>query len=86
MYVWGHSYEFENNGNWDLIENFSRLMGSRDDIWYATNIQIVDYITAVKALRFSAGRDMVFNPSCREVCIGVDGKPVSIPGGKCITL
>ncbi len=23
LYVWGDSYEFDNDQNWDLIENFS---------------------------------------------------------------
>jgi len=32
MYVWGHSYEFDNNNNWNVIEDFCKLMGGRDDI------------------------------------------------------
>ncbi len=42
MYVWGHSYEFTNQNNWELMEDFCKLVGGRDDIWYATNIEIVD--------------------------------------------
>jgi peptidoglycan/xylan/chitin deacetylase (PgdA/CDA1 family) len=39
FYVWGHSYEFDTGRNWDLIEDFCRLMANRDDIFYATNAQ-----------------------------------------------
>jgi peptidoglycan/xylan/chitin deacetylase (PgdA/CDA1 family) len=39
FYVWGHSYEFDTGRNWDLVEDFCRLMSNRDDIFYATNAQ-----------------------------------------------
>jgi peptidoglycan/xylan/chitin deacetylase (PgdA/CDA1 family) len=39
FYLWGHSYEFEADGNWQIIENFCRLISGRDDIWYCTNAE-----------------------------------------------
>ena len=36
MYVWGHSFEFERNNNWEIIEEFCEMIANRDDIWYAT--------------------------------------------------
>ena len=39
------SYEFDYNigGNsWTAIEQFLKLISYREDIWYASNIQIVD--------------------------------------------
>ena len=44
--MWGHSYEFENNNNWVILKNFCKTAGGREDIWYATNIEICDYISA----------------------------------------
>jgi peptidoglycan/xylan/chitin deacetylase (PgdA/CDA1 family) len=35
--LWGHSYEFDTDRNWQLIEEFCRLMADREDIFYATN-------------------------------------------------
>lgn len=35
--VWGHSYEFSVDENWDRIEEFCRMMAHRDDICYLTN-------------------------------------------------
>lgn len=82
LYVWGHSYEFDNNGNWEDMETFCRLVSGRDDIWYATNIEIVDYMEALKRLEFSVDETMVRNPSAIPVWIGVDGRPVELaPGG-----
>ncbi|MBQ8807865.1 MAG: polysaccharide deacetylase family protein, partial [Clostridia bacterium] len=46
FYVWGHSYEFNQKQNWNVIENFCEKMAHNDTIWYATNIEIYDYIEA----------------------------------------
>ncbi|MEJ0000406.1 MAG: hypothetical protein WDO13_15365 [Verrucomicrobiota bacterium] len=54
LYVWGHSYEFDRDKNWELIEQFGAKVGGRDDIWYATNIEIVDYCEALRRVEFSA--------------------------------
>jgi peptidoglycan/xylan/chitin deacetylase (PgdA/CDA1 family) len=39
FYLWGHSYEFDINNNWQLIDDFCKLMSNKDDIYYATNAQ-----------------------------------------------
>lgn len=86
MYVWGHSYEFSQDGNWDLMEEFCRMAGGRDDTWYATNIQIVDYQKAAKNLKFTIDGDLVCNPSAQAVWISVDGQIVNVPGGETVKL
>ena len=87
MYVWGHSYEFDNDNNWNVIEDFCRLMGGKDDIWYATNIEMVDDMEAFSRLRFSEDQTFVENPNARSVWIQVDKEtPVEIPGGAIVTL
>ena len=85
MYVWGHSYEFDNNDNWEVIEEFCKFMGGREDIWYATNIEIIDYMEAAKRLQFSADGGAVFNPSARSVWLEIDRtRYVEVKGG-CLT-
>ena len=39
FYLWGHSYEFAVDNNWQVIEDFCRLVSGRDDIYYATNAE-----------------------------------------------
>ncbi len=78
FYVWGHSYEFNTNNNWELIEEFSKKAAHREDTWYATNIEIVDYVNALRALRVSADRTMVYNPSGVEVWFTINGGAVSV--------
>ena len=41
FYVWGHSYEFDINQNWEVIEEFCRLMSGHDDIFYGTNTEVL---------------------------------------------
>jgi peptidoglycan-N-acetylglucosamine deacetylase len=85
MYVWGHSYEFQNDGNWDLIEQFCAQVGGRDDTWYATNIEIADYLNAARGLRFSVSGNVVHNPSATEVWFSVSGAVVQAPPGRTVS-
>lgn len=87
MYVWGHSYEFDDKDNWDVIEKFCEYMGGREDIWYATNIEIIDYMEAAKNLKFSADNESVYNPSAQSVWLQVDDKKiVEVKGGQFVDL
>lgn len=81
FYVWGHSYEFDDNGNWEIIENLGRRLGGREDIWFATNIEIYEYVTAYKNLVFSIDGERVYNPSALSVWIEVRGKVYEIKSG-----
>ncbi|MBE6595503.1 MAG: polysaccharide deacetylase [Ruminococcaceae bacterium] len=86
FYVWGHSYEFSRDGSWQMIEDFCREAGGDPDVWYATNIEIYDYVTALHALVFTADRTKVYNPTATDVWVGVDGAPVKIPAGATVKL
>ena len=87
MYVWGHSYEFSEDDNWQVMEDFCQLMGHREDIWYATNIQIIDYMEVLKYLRFSGDGETVYNPSAQSAWLQVDeDRIVEVPGGMLIHL
>ena len=86
MYVWGHSYEFSRDNNWDLMEEFCKMAGGREDTWYATNIEIVDYMNAAKRLKYTINADKVYNPSACSVWISVDNEIVEVPGGAVVSL
>ena len=81
FYLWGHSYEFEANSNWSVIEEFARYMGNRDDVWYATNIEIYDYIDDFNRLQFSVDGTRVKNPSARALWFEADGRIYEIAPG-----
>ena len=41
FYVWGHSYEFDFDNNWDMIEEFFKYISNREDIFYGTNYEVL---------------------------------------------
>ncbi|MBE5797584.1 MAG: polysaccharide deacetylase [Clostridiales bacterium] len=84
FYLWGHSYEFESDNNWHVIEEFCQKMAGRDDIWYATNIQIVDYVNACRSMRSSADGRTLHNPTSVDVWADAFGKLVCIRAGETV--
>lgn len=81
LYVWGHSYEFADQGNWDELERFGELISGHEEIWYATNAEIASYMQAVQRLRFSADCRLVHNPSAVPVWVQVDGEAQVVEPG-----
>lgn len=84
--VWGHAYEFDWTDSWNEIENQLERLGGNDDVWYATNIEVFDYIDAYEALRFTCDGGIVENPSAMDVYFECDGETVRVPGGGMIEL
>ena len=86
FYLWGHSFEFDNNDNWEVIEKFAEYIGGRDDIWYATNGEIFEYLQAAERLQFSIDGSFVKNPSSVDIYIDYIHKKRVIPAGKTIRI
>lgn len=86
FYMWGHSYEFNNNDNWDRLEIICEKIGGKEDTWYATNIEIYDYIQAYNSLRYTADEKKVYNPTLIDVYFDIDGKKYVIKSGETIII
>ena len=86
LYIWGHSYEFDKKNNWAHIEEICAKLAHRDDIWYATNIEICDYVEAYKRLRYSANGKRAYNPTLLTIWLDVDGRIISIAPGETAVL
>ena len=86
FYLWGHSYEFDNNDNWDVIEEFAEYIGGRDDIWYATNIEVYDYVKAYESLQTSVDKKTVHNPTATDVWFIQDNKTYCVKAGETIRI
>lgn len=86
MYVWGHSYEFERDNTWNIIEDFCRKAANKKDIWYATNIEIIDYLKSFNNLKFSFDGKFVYNPNYNSVWINMDNEIYEIKGGETVYL
>ena len=88
MYVWGHSFEFAGNNDWNVIEEFAELMEGKEDIWYATNGEICDYILAVRSQEFSGDGLTMKNPTATDVWLRKDGNRelLKVGPGQCVFL
>lgn len=82
FYLWGHSYEFDDNNDWDRIEKFLEKIGNREEIYYATNIEIYRYVKAYEALTFGIDFKSVYNPTVLDVYLDVWGKQVIAKAGE----
>ena len=67
FYIWGHSYEFDMHNNWDSMEKICSSLSGQEDTWYATNIEIYDYVSAYRSLVISADGKRIYNPTDKEI-------------------
>ena len=86
FYLCGHSAEFKRDDNWDVIERFADKIAGKDNIWYATNSEIYDYVRAFDRLIFSVDLTYVENPSATDVYINVLDKELIVPAGKTVEI
>ena len=86
LYIWGHSYEFDNNNNWELIEEICQKLSGNEEIWYATNIEIYNYVEAYNRLVYSADGFKVYNPTLYTIWFDVDGDLYSVKPGETVQI
>ena len=86
FYVWGHAYEFANNDNWEIIEEFAKNVSDKADVWYATNIEIYEYVENFKRLVFTLDQTQVKNPTAQDLWFNTNGKLYCIPAGQTVHL
>lgn len=87
FYVWGHTFEFDQQNNWEIIEKLlKKISGKDDEIWYATNGEICRYHNAYKSLIFSADMDYIHNPASVDLWAEIDRKIIHLPAGKVTVL
>lgn len=86
FYLWGHSYEFEADNNWQVIEEFAEYISNRKDVWYATNIQIYEYSKAYEQLVFSADGKRISNPTATDLWLKYDDTICEIKSGSTYTI
>lgn len=72
FYVWGHTFEFERNDNWGRMDGFLEAIAGKEDIWYATNGEIYNYVKAYEQLAFSADGRRIYNPTRTTLWLEID--------------
>lgn len=85
FYIWGHAHELRTEEEWALMEQILQKLSDNDKIWYATNIEIYNYMMAQQRLQISADERMFYNPSHIDVWVEKDKTQViRIPAGETV--
>ncbi|MCQ2435746.1 MAG: polysaccharide deacetylase family protein [Clostridia bacterium] len=88
LYIWGHSYEFNQENapvGWDEMERRVKMLADHaDSIWFATNCEVMDYLKAVKQLRRSADGTIFYNPTDIDVWVTNGEEPMCIGAGRTV--
>jgi len=80
----GHTYEFRQNDNWNVIIDFFEKVAKNENVWYATNIEVYEYVTAYRNLVYLSDETKVYNPSSTDVWVKINGNKVFVPAGKTV--
>jgi len=86
FYLWGHSYELNRNNNWDLIEKACEKLGGHEDVWYAANIEIYDYVKGYENLVFNLDETLVYNPNIFDVWFEADDNLFCVKSGQTLKI
>ena len=87
FYIWGHAHEFRTEEDWAYIERVVKMLAGNDKIWYATNIEIYDYMMAQSRLRISADETVFQNPSSISVWVERNKTDIiEIPAGQTVVV
>ncbi len=80
--IWGHSWEMgSDQKKWEEAEKFLKLLANKPTIYYTKQIDVVDYISAFKNLKFSVDKNIVFNPSTINVCFKINNTVYTVAAG-----
>ena len=87
LYIWGHSHEFRTEDDWAYMEKLVSTLAGSNKIWYATNIEIVDYMNALHMLQISADEKILHNPCAIDLWVELDKKEIiKIPAASTVNL
>lgn len=86
FYLWGHSYEFDREDGWEHIEEIAKRLSGKNDTWYATNMEIYNYVKAYESLEISVDEKIYYNPTLIKVWIWIDGKIHVVAPGETLRL
>lgn len=82
FYIWGHSYEFDRKNNWEHLDEICEKLSGREDVWYATNGEIYEYVNAYYSLVYSADESIVYNPTLHTIWFSTKENDYKIEPGE----
>ncbi len=90
LYVWGHSWELDGNkpaNSWAHMEALCTLVGGKKDTWYARNVDVADYLNALRQVKWGPELQWVKSDAKQPVWIkDSGGKVVQLKPGATLAL
>lgn len=87
FYIWGHSHELRSEEDWAQLEALLVRVSGSEKIWYATNAEIHQYLSAQKMLKISVDERIIYNPTALDLWLEKDKKEkIKIPAGQTVVL
>lgn len=86
FYLWGHSYEFARDENWDQIEGFCAAAGEAERVWHATNMEVARYLESWRRLETSVDGTLVRNDAAVALWLHADDELVKVQPGSSVDL
>lgn len=83
--IFGHSYELDGfmtadaSKDWQYMEALCRLLQGHAEVWYATAVEVADYLGALAVVQWSHER--VHNASKTMIWVRHDGEDVALAPG-----
>ena len=69
------------------MESILEKISGNDKVWYATNMEIYQYMTAQKSLLITADEKCIYNPTAITVWVEKDKKEIiCVPAGETVYL
>lgn len=84
FFIYGHSWELdaeEPTNGWIYMDSLVGRLGGRSDVWYATAVEVADYIRALCDLRPSLTDDGLRNHSGIDLWLRMATTAVRLPPG-----
>lgn len=82
FYVWGHTFEFDQQNNWESVDALFEKVADKEDVWYATNGEICNYHKKYQQLIFSQDGKRIYNPTDATIWLEIDNTVRSIRSGE----
>lgn len=76
----GHSYDFDAERNWNKIEDIFKKVTEDDSVWFATHLEIIHYLKAMKKAEITD--EHIYNKSNSLLWFEVDGKVCCLAAGE----
>lgn len=83
FYMWGHSYDFDNNNCWGTLEYICSTLAEQDNVWAATNGEVYNYCTAFDKLQVTDTN--IHNASSTDLWFSYSLKIYKIKAGATFT-